>query len=48
MDEAAINEPVIHEPQAGPELESAWQPGDTQGYHEPSAAADAEPEMEIG
>ena len=44
MDEAAINEPVAHEP----ELESAWQPGDAQGYQEPAAAADAEPEMEIG
>ena len=48
MDEAAINEPVAHEPQAEPELESAWQPGNAQGYQEPSAAADAEPEMEIG
>ena len=48
MDEAAINEPVVHEPQAEPELESAWQPGDAQGYQEPAAAADAEPEMEIG
>ena len=48
MDEAAINEPAVHEPQAEPELESAWQPGDAQGYQEPAAAADAEPEMEIG
>ena len=48
MDEAAVNEPVVNEPQAEPELESAWQPGDAQGYQEPSAAADAEPEMEIG
>ena len=48
MDEAAVNEPVAHKPQAEPELESAWQPGDAQGYQEPAAAEDAEPEMEIG
>jgi hypothetical protein len=48
MDQAGINEPVVHEPQAEPELESAWQPGSVQGYREPDAAADAEPEMEIG
>jgi conjugative relaxase-like TrwC/TraI family protein len=50
IDEAAINEPVVHEPQAEPELEleSTWQPGDAQGYQEPAATADAETEMEIG
>ena len=48
MDQAGIDEPVVHEPQAEPELESAWQPGDAQGYQEPAAAADAEPELEIG
>ena len=32
MDQAGIDEPVVHEPQAEPELESAWQPGDAQGY----------------
>ena len=48
MDEAAVNEPVVHEPQAEPELESAWQPGDAQGYQEPTASADADVEMEIG
>ena len=48
MDEAAMNEPAVREPQAEPELESAWQPGDAQGYQEPAATADAEPEMEIG
>ena len=48
MTQAGIDEPVVHEPQAEPELESAWQPGDAQGYQEPAAAADAEAEMEIG
>ena len=48
MAQAGIDEPVVHEPQAEPELESAWQPGDAQGWQEPAAAADAEPEMEIG
>ena len=48
MDQAGIDEPVAHEPQAEPELESSWQPGDAQGYQEPAATADAEPEMEIG
>ena len=45
---AEMNEPVIHEPQAEPEIEPAWQPGDAQGYQEPSATADADAEMEIG
>ena len=48
MTQAGIDEPVVHEPQAEPELESAWQPGDAEGYQEPAAGADAEPEMEIG
>jgi hypothetical protein len=45
VDEAGINEPVAHERQAGPELESAWQPGETDGRCE--AAADAEAEIEM-
>ena len=48
MDEAAMNEAAVREPQAEPELESAWQPGDAQGYQEPAATADADAEMEIG
>ena len=48
MDEAAMSEAAVREPQAEPELESAWQPGDAQGYQEPAAAADADAEMEIG
>ena len=32
MDQAAIDEPVVHEPQAEPSLEASWQPGDAQGY----------------
>ena len=48
MAQAGIDEPVVHEPQAEPSLEASWQPGDAQGYQEPTAAADAEPEMEIG
>ena len=43
-----MDEPVVHEPQAEPELESSWQPGDAQGYQEPAATADADAEMEIG
>ena len=45
VEEAGINEPVMHEPQAGPELESAWQPGTDSGHYE--AAADLEPEIEM-
>lgn len=45
VDEAGINEPVAHEPQAEPELESAWQPGEAGGHTE--AAAEAEAEIEI-
>ena len=48
MAQAEADEPVVREPQAEPELESSWQPGDAQGYQEPAATADAEPEMEIG
>ena len=48
MTQAGIDEPVGHEPQAEPELESSWQPGAARGYQEPAAAADAEAEMEIG
>ena len=36
MDQAGIDEPVIHEPQAEPELEASWQPGDAQGQYEPA------------
>ena len=45
VEEAGINEPVMHEPQAEPELESAWQPGTDSGQYE--AAADAEAEIEM-
>ena len=48
MEQAGIDEPVVHEPQAEPSLEASWQPGNAQGYHEPAAEQDAEPEMEIG
>jgi conjugative relaxase-like TrwC/TraI family protein len=48
MTQAAIDEPSVREPQAEPSLEASWQPGNAQGYQEPSASADAEPEMEIG
>ena len=47
MDQAAIDEPVVHEPQAEPSLEASWQPGDVQGSYETEAAEDAEPEMEL-
>ena len=45
VDEAGIDEPVIHERQAEPELEPAWQPGTDDGQHE--AAADVEAEIEM-
>ena len=45
VEEAGINEPVMHEPQVEPELESAWQPGTGSGQYE--AAADAEAEIEM-
>jgi conjugative relaxase-like TrwC/TraI family protein len=48
MDQAGIDEPVVHEPQAEPALEASWQPGDAQGGYEPTPEQDAEPEMEIG
>ena len=48
MDQAGIDEPVVHEPQAEPSLEASWQPGDTQGQYEAAAEQDTEPEMEIG
>ena len=35
VEEAGINEPVMHEPQAEPELESAWQPGTDSGHTRP-------------
>lgn len=47
MDEAGINEPVAHGPQAEPSLESSWQPGSSQGRHEPQAETDYEPELEL-
>jgi hypothetical protein len=47
MDEAGVNEPVVHEPQAEPSLESSWQPGSAQGQYEAQAEQDAEPEMEL-
>jgi hypothetical protein len=45
VEEAGINEPVAHEPQAEPELESAWQPGKADGHSEAAAEAEAEIEM---
>jgi hypothetical protein len=48
MDQAGIDEPVVHEPQAEPSLEASWQPGDAQGRYEPVPEQDTEPEMEIG
>jgi conjugative relaxase-like TrwC/TraI family protein len=47
MDQAGIDEPVVHEPQAEPALEASWQPGDAQGYQEPDATADAGADFEI-
>ena len=48
MDQAGIDEPVVHEPQAEPSLEASWQPGDSQGHYEAAPDQAAEPEMEIG
>ena len=45
VEEAGINEPVMHGPQAEPELESAWQPGTDGGHDEASVDAEAEIEM---
>jgi hypothetical protein len=55
IDAAGENEPVIHEPQAEPELEPSWQPGETGADYEtwapapePAAAIeDVEAELEI-
>jgi conjugative relaxase-like TrwC/TraI family protein len=48
MEQAGIDEPVVHEPQAEPSLEASWQPGDARGHYGAQAEQDAEPEMEIG
>ncbi len=45
MAQAAIDEPVVREPQAEPSLESSWQPGSVPGRYEPEAVSDYEPEM---
>jgi conjugative relaxase-like TrwC/TraI family protein len=45
MDEAGINEPVAHEPQAEPQLEPSWQAGDAQGQYEPQPEGDYEAEI---
>jgi conjugative relaxase-like TrwC/TraI family protein len=45
MEQAGIDEPVVHEPQAEPSLEASWQPGDAQGQYEPDAGLDYEPEI---
>ena len=47
MTQAAIDEPVVREPQVEPSLEASWQPGGAQGYYEAQAEQDAEPEMEL-
>ena len=55
IDAAGENEPVLHEPQAEPELEPSWQQGDAEtdyeaGPQEPEPTAaieDAEIELEI-
>jgi conjugative relaxase-like TrwC/TraI family protein len=48
MDQAGIDEPVVHEHQAEPSLEASWQPGSAADQYEPAPEQDAEPEMEIG
>jgi hypothetical protein len=48
MDQAGIDEPVVHKPQAEPSLEASWQPGDAQTRYERQAEQDADTEMEIG
>ena len=45
MEQAGIDEPVVHEPQAEPSLEASWQPGDAQAHYEPEAEAGDEPEI---
>jgi len=47
MDQAGIDEPVVHEPEAEASLESSWQPGNAQGRYEAQAESDYEPEMEL-
>ena len=42
VDTAGENEPVIHEPQAEPELEPSWRPGDSESYHQTEAQAPEE------
>ena len=46
--QAAIDEPSVRGPQAEPELESSWQPGNAQGQYEAAAERDAGAEMEMG
>ena len=48
MVQAAIDEPVVHEPQPEPSLEASWQPGNAQGQYEAEAEQGADAEMEIG
>ena len=57
IDAAGENEPVVHEPQAEPEIEPSWHHGEAGRHNEPEAwrapepvaeIEDAEPEMEIG
>ena len=48
MDQAGIDETVVHEPQAEPTLEASWQPGDAKSHREPVPEQDADTEMEIG
>ena len=45
MDEAGVNEPVVHEPRAEPSAERAAEPGGVQGRYEPAPEQDAEPEI---
>ena len=48
MDQAGIDEPVVHEHQAEPSLEASWQPGSAADQYEPAPEQGAEPGMEIG
>ena len=45
MEQAGIDEPVVHEPRAEPSLEASWQPGDAQAHYEAEAEAGYEPEI---
>jgi hypothetical protein len=45
MDQAGIDEPVQHQPQAEAELDASWQPGTEETYSEAQPAEDAEPEL---